>query len=274
MQNNAEQIDYWNGEAGETWVMQQQVMDATLQPVTAALLQKAAAQPGEVALDIGCGCGDTSLALASAGLQVRGVDISQPMLNHARGRAPQGTDVEFLLADASTHGFEPEFNLILSRFGVMFFSDPGAAFSNIRRASRADGRLCFVCWQSPKVNPWVTLPMATVEDLLPDSEPMDPTAPGPFAFADAERLQTILQHAGWQDVSIDPLPWAMKIGNNLEQAANFVTRIGPLSRAIRELSEETQAAVSARLRAALQPLEGEYGISLQAASWLVTARNG
>lgn len=265
---NDEQIEYWNGDAGEIWVRQQAIMDATLQPITEVLLQQVQGQAGENALDVGCGCGDTSLALAQRGLSVTGVDVSEPMLARAQSRATEVGGAKFILADAATHGFESEFDVVLSRFGVMFFDDPVAAFVNLRSAARSGGRLCFVCWQSPKSNSWVSLPMQAVKDLVPPMDPPDPLAPGPFAFADSNRLQRILTDAGWNDVEIDSSPWSIKLGDTTEQAAHFVTEIGPTARLLKELPELAEQ-IDYALLAALEPHCGEQGVVLDAACWLV-----
>lgn len=271
MQNNEQQIEFWNGEAGEKWVAQQQVMDATLQPVSDALLARANIQSGEAALDVGCGCGDTSLALASSGLSVTGVDISEPMLAHARTRVEENQRVTFIQADAASAEFSATYDLILSRFGVMFFDDAMAAFANLRKHTKPDGRLCFVCWQPPQRNAWVSVPMMAAKALLPESEPVDPYAPGPFAFADAQRTQQLLEDAGWRDVQIEDLRWTMKMGEDVEHATRFATQIGPLARALNELPDNEHKAILDKVKAAVKPFETAAGVMLDAASWVVTA---
>lgn len=271
MQNNEEQIEFWNGEAGSTWVQQQQTMDATLQPISEALLAKANGQPGELALDVGCGCGDTSLALGSAGLTVTGVDVSAPMLKHAEVRVGSEA-VNFVEADAAAHQFAQPFDLLLSRFGVMFFGDPTGAFTNLHQHTKPSGRLCFVCWQAPQLNAWVSLPMLAAKDMLPDTPQMDPSAPGPFAFADAVNTNHMLQSAGWKDVQVEDVRWQMKMGENAEEATHFATQIGPLSRALRELPQSQHAAVMDKVLTALAPHQSQSGVKLDAASWIVTAR--
>ncbi len=271
MQNNEEQIEFWNGEAGQKWVVQQQIMDATLKPVSDALLAHANAKPDEIALDVGCGCGDTTLALARSGVSVIGVDISEPMLRHARTRVAENQQAQFVLADASTEAFPKSFDLILSRFGVMFFDDPTAAFANLKRHASAGGRLCFVCWQPPKLNAWVSVPMMAAKELLPESAPLDPHAPGPFALADAQRTQRLLEDAGWCDVQVEDLRWSMKMGDDAEDAMRFATQIGPLAGALRELPASEHGAILERVLAAVKPHETTDGVLMDAASWVVTA---
>jgi ubiquinone/menaquinone biosynthesis C-methylase UbiE len=165
--DNHEQIEYWNGRAGETWVAAQEQLDAMLAPISDALVERAEVMSGERAVDVGCGCGDTTLALAARGATVWGIDISEPMLNRARARAPAGAKVAFARTDAATQAFTPDHELVFSRFGVMFFADPHGAFRNLRTALTEGGRVCFVCWQAPQLNPWMAIAGRAVQPLLP-----------------------------------------------------------------------------------------------------------
>ncbi|MFK8018387.1 MAG: class I SAM-dependent methyltransferase [Pseudomonadales bacterium] len=276
MVDNQEQIEFWNGEAGDNWVAEQQQMDAMLAPISASLLSQANGQAGELALDVGCGCGDTSLALAELGLKVSGVDISQPMLAHARSRKNARHDLDFVLGDASTMSFAHSFDLILSRFGVMFFSDPQAAFNNLQGALRQGGRLCFICWQAPSLNEWISVPMQVVKPLmLANQEPTeapDPEAPGPFAFANPDRLRNILDKAGFSDIVISAQSHSMGIGTDAEAAARFCTRMGPVSAQLKEQSEETIKQIHEALQTALEPFATATGVKLNTATWLVSAQ--
>src|SRR6202012_5499402 len=168
---NADQIAYWNGPNGQRWTDRQAEQDVLLAPVTQALIDRAAPRPGERIIDVGCGCGGTSMALASrvapAGF-VLGVDISGPMLSRARQLAPKELPVDFVLADATVYPFDPgSFDLLVSRFGVMFFAEPAVSFSNLRRALRPNGRVAFACWRAPRENPWMMTPVRL--PLLPKS---------------------------------------------------------------------------------------------------------
>ena len=162
--SNQEQIDYWNGNAGTTWVDSQERMDKMLAPLTSPLLARANAAPGERILDVGCGCGDTSLQLAASGASVWGVDISKPMLERAAARAQlmSQANTHFSVADAATADLPAEHDLVFSRFGVMFFSDPVAAFANLYGSLKPNGRLCFLCWQPPRNNPWMSTAGAAI----------------------------------------------------------------------------------------------------------------
>ena len=277
--SNAEQVEYWNGKVGETWARMQERMDRALTPVTAALLSLAAPQPGEDALDIGCGSGETTLALAGAvgdDGNATGVDISEPLLARARQRAKDMlSDADFINADAATHHDEIGYDLIVSRFGVMFFDDPVAAFANIRALAAPSGRLCFACWQPPVENGWATFPLAALAALLPPQAPSDPCAPGPFAFADPERVHAILTGAGWRDITFHAVPFTMVIGEGddpVGAAVDFNLRIGPAARAIRDAGRDIEPAARAVLATALAGFAVEGVIGLPGAVWLVSAR--
>jgi len=277
--SNAEQIEYWNGKVGETWARMQDRMDAALTPVTAALLSLAAPQPGEHVLDIGCGTGETTLALAAAvgdtGTAL-GVDISEPMLARARERATELlSDAEFRNADVANFAEDDGFDLIVSRFGVMFFTDPVAAFANVRRLAAADARLVFACWQPAADNLWATLPLDVLADLLPAADPADPHAPGPFAFADPDHVAGILAAAGWHDPAFHALPFRMVTGagdDPIAEAVKFSLRIGPAARAVRDAGPEVDAEARVRLAAALAAHLADGSVGLPGAVWLVSAR--
>ena len=275
---NAEQVEYWNGRVGETWAGMQDRMDRALTPVTAALLAAAAPALGDDVLDVGCGSGETSLALASAVGEdgfVTGVDISVPLLAAARARtADLALDIEFVEADAA--GFdEGGRDLIVSRFGVMFFDDPVAAFANLHRLALAGGRLAFACWQPPARNLWATLPLDLLGDLLPDAAIADPYAPGPFAFADPDRVGAILAAAGWRDIAFAPCDFAMLTGDGDDPAAaatQFALRIGPAARAVREAGPDVIVEAKRRLQQAFGAHVADGVVALPAAAWIVTAR--
>ncbi|QUD90469.1 class I SAM-dependent methyltransferase [Phenylobacterium montanum] len=268
---NAAQAEYWNTGAGETWAEMQDILDRQIQPLGAPALKALAVKAGERVLDIGCGCGQSSLQLAEAvgpEGQVVGVDISRPMLEVARSRAMG--PVEFREADAQTadlgHG---SFDAVFSRFGVMFFEDPAAAFANIRKHLKSGGRMAFICWRAPQESPLMTAPMIAAAPFLPPQEPMDPLAPGPFAFADPERLRGILQGAGFTGVAIEP--FEAKVGSgDLEQSVAVAFRIGPLGRAIREHPDKREVVTDA-VRAAIAPYVTPEGVRMPAAIWVVTA---
>lgn len=274
-QANADQIAYWNEAAGRTWVEFHDALDRQVEPLGRAAIAALAPAAGERVLDVGCGCGQTTLELArrvGAAGSVTGVDISQPMLAVARERAAGAHQARFIEADAQTYPFEAGvFDAVHSRFGVMFFQDPTAAFANIRRALNPGGRLAFVCWRAVAENPIMTLPLVAAARHLPPSEPPAPDAPGPFAFADPDRVRAILTGAGFRDVSLQPQDMAAG-GNDLEGAVSLALRIGPLGRMLREHPEAMSAAI-ADIRAAFRAHLKEGRVFLPSATWIVTARN-
>ncbi|HLJ52035.1 MAG TPA: class I SAM-dependent methyltransferase [Rhizomicrobium sp.] len=273
MSGNQDQIDYWNGPAGQRWAEAQESLDRTLLAISAALLSFVAVKSGEHVLDVGCGCGTTTLAYAEAAGRegkIVGVDISGPMLALARQRAGS-RPIQFIQADASVHPFKAEFDVVASRFGVMFFADPAAAFANIRKSLKPGGRLRFVCWRAMMDNQWATAPLLAARDLLPAQEPPDPNAPGPFAFADSARLNGILADAGFKNIKIAKLDSEMRMAPNAREAAQFSLGIGPLARASAECDDATKAKIVMRVAEAMKKFETPTGVAPPAACWLVGA---
>ncbi|HTR55032.1 MAG TPA: class I SAM-dependent methyltransferase [Kofleriaceae bacterium] len=268
---NADMIEYWNGDGAKRWIAARDRMDRSMAAIHDALIAFAEPRRGERVLDVGCGCGTTTIELARrTGVVATGIDVSAPMVAVARERA--GKAASFVVADASSHAFEPAFQLVFSRFGVMFFADPVAAFANIRRAVKPDGRIAFACWRALEHNAWAGVPLAAARPLLPAMPPPDPLAPGPFAFADGERVCRILAGAGFQDASVAAHASSMWLGDTLESAVDEVLSIGPLARAAGELPEATRAQIRERVRAALEPYVAPDGVALPAAVWLAGAR--
>jgi SAM-dependent methyltransferase len=272
MTENSEQIEYWNGGAGETWVAQQERLDRQLDPLGRAALAALAPRSGEHILDVGCGCGQTTFQLAEAvgpyG-RVVGVDISQPLLS-AAGKRTNDARVSFLRADAQAHAFEHPFDAIYSRFGVMFFSDPVRGFANLRRSLKRPGRIVFVCWRAESENPIMTVPLAAAAKHLPAlPPPPDPNAPGPFAFADNTRLARILEAAGFCAITITPHDEAIG-GNDRAATLELALRIGPLGRLLREHPGQTAAVVDS-VRDALEPFIVGGVARLPSATWIVAA---
>ena len=269
---NAAQIEYWNGEIGAAWAENQVRMDALLEPLTQPLLATLGDVRGRRVLDVGCGCGGTTLALAKAGANATGVDVSTPMLELARRRAAVARlDANFVLADASSHRFERRFDALFSRFGVMFFADPVAAFANLRRALETRGAVAYLCWQEVRANPWIAIPLAAARPHLPEPPPMDPRAPGPFAFADRDYVTDFMTRAGFVDVSIDPLESTLSLGASIDEALAFTVKMGPLSRSLATVDTAVRERVVAAVRDALVPEAKGGAIALAARCWLVKA---
>jgi SAM-dependent methyltransferase len=277
--DNSEQIREWNGPLGERWAREQEVMDQLAGPFGQAALTAAAAREGERAIDIGCGCGDTSIALAQAvGSRgsVLGLDVSAPMLGVARQRAAGLAQLRFEQADASQAPLPEGQDLLYSRFGVMFFDAPVPAFAHLRRSLKPAGRLAFVCWQSAKENLWASVPVAAGRTALGITPPpADPHAPGPFAFADADRVQSILSEAGFAEISAEPFSYSMPMGDSPRKAAEESARLGPLARLVREAGPEHLPKIVDAVEAVLRPLAARDGsVSLPARAWIVTAHAG
>ncbi|MBN9510224.1 MAG: class I SAM-dependent methyltransferase [Alphaproteobacteria bacterium] len=278
-QVHAEQIAYWNSIAGQRWATRQTQIDAMLAPLTDAVLAAAAPAPGARVLDIGCGCGATTLALAKRLPRghVTGLDVSAPMLEVAARLGAGAANVTWLEADAAAHRFAPgAFDLLFSRFGVMFFGDPTAAFANLRAGARRGARLFFACWQSLADNPWMQVPLAAALAHLPPPAPPAPEAPGPFAFADRARVARILTGAGWRAPRFTPFGFPVDLGGGrgLDAAVDQTTKIGAAARAMAEQPEAVRAAATASIRAALAPHAHDDGrVTLAGAVWLVESAN-
>jgi SAM-dependent methyltransferase len=273
---NAEQIRYWNETIGPRWVAMGDLLDAQIAPLGSAAIERAQPMRGEGVLDVGCGCGQTSRQLAervgSEG-SVLGIDISAPMLERARDRSAGHPNLRFANADAQTHAFGERFDLVFSRFGVMFFADPVAAFANLRRALRPGGRVAFVCWQGIDRNPWILVPLRAVVGIVPLPEAPPPDAPGPFSFADPERVQRVLAAGGFEKPSLERLEGELAIGagGDLERAVQFTLQMGPVSAALREAGEDVRGRAADAIRAALEPLVTPEGVRAGYAAWIATA---
>jgi SAM-dependent methyltransferase len=279
--DNSEQVAEWNGPLGQRWAAEQAAFDNLTRPFGEAALKAAAARPGERVIDIGCGCGDTSLALGKAvgaSGSVLGVDVSGPMLEVARRRAKaEGSgNVTFEQADASNAPLFHDRDLLFSRFGVMFFAAPVPAFAHLRRALKDSGRLAFVCWQGPRENPWAIVPvMAARAALTLDGPPADPHAPGPFAFGDANRVRAILLEANFKDVDADPFETPMTLGATPKNAAEEAVRLGPVARIVREMGEEHLPLILEAVEKALEQFAAKDGaVALPGRSWVITAKAG
>ena len=276
---NADQIAYWNGPGGRRWAERQQSQDIVLAPVADLVIDRARIKAGERVLDVGCGAGATTIAFAQkvgpAG-HVLGIDISAPMLDRARQLAPKGAPVEFALADATIYPFAPaSFDLLASRFGVMFFAEPALSFANMRRALRPSGRLAFACWRDPRDNPFFMTPLQAVYKHVPKLPQQEPDAPGPFAFASEARVNRVLSEAGFTGIAMERCDIALDvaIGRGLDAAVESVLEIGPASRALDEQPAEIRAAATQSVREALAVFAKGQTVPLPASIWIVTAAN-
>jgi SAM-dependent methyltransferase len=275
---NADQIAFWNGPAGQRWTNRQQAQDIMLAPVADILIDRAKAGVGERIIDVGCGCGATTFALAQkvgpAG-RVFGIDVSAPMLGRARQIAPKGLPVDFELADATVYPFEPaSADLLVSRFGVMFFAAPALSFANMRRALRPSGRMAFACWREPRDNPWLMAPLQAAYKHAPRLPQPGPDDPGPFSFASEQRVVGILGEAGFTAIEMErcDLSLDIAIGRGLEAAVETAVEIGPAARALEGQPPDVIAAATHSIREVLSPFASGRQVPLAASFWMVTAR--
>jgi SAM-dependent methyltransferase len=277
--DNAAQAEYWNCVAGPKWTDHQEHQDQVLRPVSDRLIDAADPKPGDRVIDIGCGCGATTIDFAERvrpGGEVLGLDVSEPMLARARERAPRDLPIRFELADATVYDFEPDAaDLVASRFGVMFFANPARSFANLRRGLKPGGRLAFACWREAKQNPFFVLPLREAGKHAPPLPEMDPEAPGPFAFADPARVQRILSDAGYADIVVTPqdLELDIAVGRGLDAGVRTAMTIGPTSRMLDGQSDAVRAAVEADIRKALAAQARGDSVPLGGAIWIVTATN-
>jgi ubiquinone/menaquinone biosynthesis C-methylase UbiE len=269
-----EQATYWKGAGGTMWLGAYDRIQRGIQGFGEAALQAANAQPGERALDIGCGTGGTTTELARAvGAKghVLGVDISEPLVGAARAQGL--ANATFEVGDATRYPFEPQsFDLVFSRFGVMFFADPVAAFQNIRRAMKPTGRLVFICWRTPPENPWAAVPMRAALPFLPPIERPGPEDPGQYSFGDRARVERILTEAGFGSLSIEPVDQMLNQGKDIPAVMQNIGDFGPLARAFKDVAPEQIAKAKEAIAEALEPYATPDGVKLAGACWLVCAR--
>jgi SAM-dependent methyltransferase len=277
---NVEQREYWNSDESRHWVQHQDIYDRLLEPFGTRVIEAASLAPGDRVLDVGCGCGATTVAAgrATAPGTAVGVDLSEPMLAVARDRARRGglDNVQFQAADAQSHAFDAHtFDVVMSRFGVMFFDDPVAAFSNIHGALQPDGRIVFVCWKDLFENEWLSVPGAAILQYLPLPEAAPPGAPGPFAFADPEHVRRILTAAGFMDVSIEAVHEPMLYaGLDADGVVDFMRGTGMGRTLLGDAEPALAEKAATAARDALTPYATSEGIRISGTAWLVRARAG
>jgi SAM-dependent methyltransferase len=277
---NEAQREYWNKPGGSVWTEWQERMDLQLAPLGHAALDAMQLQPGERIIDVGCGCGDTTLQVATAiGREgtVVGLDISEPMLARATQRSSSLPNISFVAADAQVVSVEQlggPADGIVSRFGVMFFADPVAAFTNMLSFVRPGGRLSFVCWQAPVSNSWMSMLGRELASMFPGQPPVDPTAPGPFAFADPDRVRTILGAAGWSDVTVAPCVRAMKLfgTDDFQTAVEGSLRLGGAGRLLVGATDEQKLQARGIAETVMRSMWTEGGGMVEGSCWVVTAR--
>lgn len=272
---DGEQSTLWNGVAGHAWVELQALLDELFKPFETMLVEAVVAASSSRVLDVGCGTGGTALAIARR-LAARGccsgIDISAPMLAAARTRATrEDLAAEFICADAQDHAFEPaSFDMIVSRFGVMFFSDPIKAFANLRRAASDAAALRCVTWRGATENPFMTTAERAAAPLLPDIPAREPGGPGQFAFAEPRRVTDILERSGWADIHLEPLDVPCAFPET--QLVPYFTQLGPLGRVFPQAGAQTRRQIIDKVRAAFAPYVSGGEVRFEAACWRVAAR--
>jgi SAM-dependent methyltransferase len=268
----------WQGQTGETWAEEWRRTDRTLAPVNQALLARALPFEGQRILDIGCGAGATSFALADAlpGAEVTGLDLSEALVAAARGRTGERTNVRFVHGDASLWTPEEEgaFDLIVSRHGIMFFGDPVAAFTHLHGLAPR-GRLLFSCFRAATENEWMAAMRALIERHAPAALAMPEPAAGPFAFADPARVEAILHNAGFAPPMLEPFDFDFVVGageDPLADALAYFKRIGPMARLMAAMEEGPKAAFLADLAAVAAAHRRKDGVVFRAAAWIVSSK--
>jgi len=269
------QSDFWNEDGGKRWLENLAWLEIMLAPLGDALLDRAAARPGETVLDIGCGGGKLAGRLAQA-VGARGsvlaVDVSAMLIERAKMDYGNTSWLAFRLADAATADLgSGTIDLVCSRFGVMFFAEPVAAFTNIARAMKPGARMVFVCWQGKEGNPWMYEPAGAAFEHVPAPPPPVPGDPGPFSFGDADRVRRILGAAGLNDINMEPMTGLQNMGS-LDHALKFVSTMGPAAQPLAEAAPDARARAVAAMRKVLAARDTPGGVQMPYAAWLVTAR--
>ena len=275
---NQDQSDRWNsGDDGAHWVAEKDRYDRMFEPILRMLLEAAHLDPGESVLDVGCGSGATTLAAAIRVRpgQVLGLDLSDPMLELARSEAERAGigNVGFERRDVQVLGIKSSFDVVVSRFGVMFFDDPTVAFASMRAACRPGGRLVFVSWQPLADNEWLLVPAGALAEHLPLPAPPPADSPGMFALSDPDRIRALLGDSGWHDVSVTSRHTSILLagGGTIDETVRFL-RTGSMGRTMLDgVDPETEARALRSVHDALERRGGADGVDLDAAVWLVEA---
>lgn len=267
-----DQAALWNSTGARGWVEAQEVLDRLFEPIADMLL--ADIRPGENVLDVGCGTGGLSVEAArraAPGGTCTAVDISHPMIEAAQARSERGaTPVTYICADAQSYAFQSAaFDRIISRFGVMFFEDTVRAFANLRAAARRGAELRFTAWRSIEENPFVTAAERAAAPLL--QLPMRRNdEPGQFAFASANRVSSILDQSGWEDIEIRPLDLPCELAE--ADFLQYLSLIGPVGRYLQQTDDHMRIQVMESVKPAFDIYRNEDGVRFNAACWVVTAR--
>jgi SAM-dependent methyltransferase len=271
-----DQTALWNGTSGRAWAELQESLDAMFHPFEALLAEAVPTGSASRVLDVGCGAGSTTLAaarrLGTGGYGV-GIDISEPLITAASARAGRGdAPARFIRGDAQTHPFERAlFDVIISRFGVMFFDDSVAAFTNLRRAAKPNAHMRFIAWRSPADNPFMTTAERAAAPLLPSLPVAQPDAPGQFGFQDERRIRTILDGSGWTEIDIEPIDVACVLPE--KDLPRYLTLMGPVGRLLQGMDSSSKQQVLGTVLPAFAPYLRDANAHFTAACWMVDATN-
>jgi SAM-dependent methyltransferase len=278
-ETNMDQIEFWNGDHGTSWARYADIVDIMFDEITQAVLDAAAISTGDRVLDLGCGSGGTTLAIAEKVTpigSVTAIDVSSPMLERAQHRADAAgiVNATFVLGDASVYPFvEHSFDAMVSRLGAMFFDDPEYTFRRMVPALDSGGRLALGVWRGPSENLWAMGPVAAAKEFLEMPPRPGPEEPGPFSFADPDRVRSILGVAGLTDIDLAPLDFQVPLGRTLEEALNFAMEMGPLSAPLSTVTGDNRQKAIAAITEVLKANQPEDGIvRLAGACWIITAR--
>jgi SAM-dependent methyltransferase len=274
---NEEQAEYWNGDEAVHWLEYEDRYDVLLSPFVDPILRAASVAAADRVVDIGCGCGSTTRAAAKIALDgsALGVDISRPLLGRAaeRAEAENLSNIAFRNLDVQTGDLGNScFDVAVSRFGVMFFADPVAAFSNIAASLEPRGRVGFVCWADGLENEWIAVPGAALIEHVALPDQGDPESPGPFSFAKPDRIRYVLESAGLSSVAIAELRLPLVFGSEVVDAVGFMKATGFAQSVLRGVDDVTVARATAAMEKALEPYESASGVTLGSKAWLVTAK--
>lgn len=277
---NSDEIEFWNGPQGKNWVKQNDLTDFMYDPFGAKALERAEIGAGERVIDVGCGCGKTTAKLAdlvATGGRVTALDVSVPMLEIARNRIGSKADiVDFISADAATYAFEPEsYDVLFSQFGLMFFLNPEEAFSNLFRALKPGGRVVFVCWRRPDLNPFLMIPFEAVHSFVPEMAVPSPDVPAsPFSLALEDYVRTLLGGAGLEEVQLEKFNFPTRMGQgDLEACLSFVADFSnPVATALRRTDPAAAPEILNAVREAVAPYHKHNTLELPASAWIVSAK--
>ena len=279
--DNSDQIEFWNSDLGLAWARYADTVDVMFSAITDAVLDAAEVGVGDRVMDLGCGSGGTTLAVAervTAVGSVTAVDVSGPMIDRAQERADVANlvNVTFVLGDAAIYPFaEGSFDKLISRLGAMFFDDPAAAFARLGPALGSGGRVALGVWRGPRENLWAMEPVAAAKPFLEMPPRPGPEDPGPFSFSDPDRVRRVLAVSGWQNIDLAPLDFQIPLGRTMEDALAFVMEMGPLSAPLGAVTGENRTKAIDAINRVLEENTGADGIvRLAGACWIVTAQAG